>query len=171
MRTSTRQLTHLALMTAVLCVTAPLQLPLGALPLTLQTFCIALTGALLGGKRGCTAVAAYLLLGAVGLPVFSGWTGGISHLLGPTGGFLIGFLPMTLLCGAGANRSLPLQLTLSLTGLLLMEIPGTAMLMYAVNMTLPAAVAAGVAPYIAKDIVCVILAVLTARKIAPRLRI
>lgn len=63
-----------------------------AVPFTMQTFGIFLSVGLLGGKRGTAAVAVYLLLGSAGLPVFSGFTGGIGHIMGPTGGYLMGFL-------------------------------------------------------------------------------
>ena len=63
-----------------------------AVPFTMQTFAVFLVLLLLGGKRGTGAIAVYLLLGAFGVPVFSGFTGGIGHLLGLTGGYLVGFL-------------------------------------------------------------------------------
>ena len=63
-----------------------------AVPFTLQTFGVFLSAGLIGGKRGTAAVAVYLLLGAAGLPVFAGFTGGIGHITGPTGGYLMGFL-------------------------------------------------------------------------------
>ena len=65
-------------------------------PFTMQTFAIALTLLLLGGKNGTTVILAYLLLGAAGIPVFSNMTGGIGHLFGTTGGYLTGFLFMGL---------------------------------------------------------------------------
>lgn len=171
MRSSVRELTRLSLMTALVCVTAPLQIPLGAVPLTLQTFVIALTGALLGAKQGCIATIAYVLLGAVGLPVFSGFTGGIGILLGPTGGFLIGFPLLAACCGLLRGRTLPLQLLTGLLGLAVMDAIGTLYLMHVADMTLSAALIAGVWPFLVKDIACVILACIAARKIGARLRI
>ena len=83
-----------SLFAALLAVCAWICIPLGDTVLTLQTFGISLCLLLLGGKWGCVSVAIYLLLGAVGLPVFSGFRGGVSQLLGVTGGFLWGFLAM-----------------------------------------------------------------------------
>ena len=83
-----------SLFAALLAICAWLSIPFGELSFSLQTFGIFLTLGLLGGKRGSVAIAIYLLLGAVGLPVFSGFRGGIGTLLGPTGGYLLGFLAM-----------------------------------------------------------------------------
>ncbi len=86
-------LTRCALCVAMLAVLGVFEIPLPVIPITLQTFAITLCGALLGPFEALAVVGAYLLLGAVGLPVFSGFAGGIGVLVGPTGGFLIGFLP------------------------------------------------------------------------------
>lgn len=85
-----------SLFAALLAVCAWVCIPLGDTVLTLQTFGIALCLLLLGGKWGCVSIAIYLLLGAVGLPVFSGFRGGFGAILGITGGFLWGFLAMGL---------------------------------------------------------------------------
>ena len=85
-----------SLFAAMLAVCAWICIPLGDTVFTLQTFGIFLCLLLLGGKWGSLSIAIYLLLGAVGLPVFSGFRGGISQLLGVTGGFLWGFLVMGL---------------------------------------------------------------------------
>ena len=85
------------LFTAVLAVCAWISVPFGDMVITLQTFGIFLTLGLLGGKRGTIAVLVYLLLGAVGAPVFSGFRGGLGALLGTTGGYISGFM-LTALC-------------------------------------------------------------------------
>ena len=76
----------------------------GPVPITGQTFGVLLIGALLGSRRGTLAVAAYLGEGAAGLPVFASGMAGIPYMLGPTGGFLLGFLPAAWLAGALAER-------------------------------------------------------------------
>ena len=74
------------------------------IPLTLQTFIFSLIGYVLGIKYGLLTVFLYVLMGAIGLPVFYGFRGGISAIFGdPTGGFIIGFLPLTMLCGLKSN--------------------------------------------------------------------
>ena len=106
-------------MAAVLAVLSQISIPLpGGVPLTLQTFAVALCGYLLGPALGSAAAAVYLALGASGLPAFAGFSGGIGCFLGPTGGFLWGFLPFALLCGLGIkSEKKPLALALGAVGL------------------------------------------------------
>ncbi len=87
-----KQLSLCALFAALHCVCAWLSIPAFGVNLTLQSFSLFLSLLLLGGKGGCAAICVYLCLGAVGLPVFSGFQGGIGVLAGPSGGFLWGFL-------------------------------------------------------------------------------
>ena len=88
-----RFLTTTALFAALLCVTAPFSISIGPIPISLATFTVYVAALVCGWKGGCLAVAAYLVLGAVGLPVFSGFMGGFERLVGPTGGYLIGYIP------------------------------------------------------------------------------
>ena len=88
---SIRVMTRIALMSALLCICAWVTIP-GAVPFTLQTLGVFLALGLLGPRDGALAILVYLLLGAVGLPVFSGFKGGVGVLLGATGGYLVGFL-------------------------------------------------------------------------------
>jgi len=88
-----------ALMTALMAAGAYIVLPIGPVPIVLSNLFVLLAGLLLGPRWGGTAVALYLLLGAVGLPVFSGGGGGIGHLAGPTGGYLLGYLPAVVVVG------------------------------------------------------------------------
>lgn len=92
-----RNMALCGLFTAVLTVCAWLSVPMGDMVITLQTFGIFLTLGLLGGKHGTLTVVVYLLLGAVGAPVFSGFRGGLGALLGTTGGYIFGFM-LTCLC-------------------------------------------------------------------------
>ena len=87
-----KAMTRCALFAALLAVCSWLWIPLGDGAVTMQTLGIFLTLGLLGGRKGCAAIFLYLCLGAVGLPVFSGFQGGFGVLLGPTGGYLWGFL-------------------------------------------------------------------------------
>ena len=92
-----KHMTLCGIFSALLCLCAWLSFPLGDTAITLQTFGVCLCLFTLGGKRGAVSVFVYLLLGAVGLPVFSGFRGGIGALLGTTGGYLTGFLVCSLL--------------------------------------------------------------------------
>ena len=93
---TTRQLVTIALMATLMAVCAWITVPLGPVPFTLQTFGVFLALCLLGGRDGTVAVVVYLLLGAFGVPGFSGFSGGMGTLLGPAGGYLVGFIAAAL---------------------------------------------------------------------------
>ena len=92
-----RDMALCALFAALLAICAWLVIPIGDVPFTLQTFGVFAALGLLGGKRGTIAIAVYLLLGAVGVPVFAGFRGGIGTLFGTTGGYLVSYLFMGLI--------------------------------------------------------------------------
>ena len=106
MKTSskTQSIAMIGMFTAVLAVLSILQIPMpSGVPITLQTFAVALCGYCLGKKNGTLCVALYLILGFVGVPVFTGMTAGIGKLFGYTGGFLYGFLFLAFFCGLGSQ--------------------------------------------------------------------
>lgn len=88
-----------AIFTAILCIFAPLSIPLGPIPVSLTNFCIFLELLILGPVSTLISFGLYLLIGVAGLPVFSGFQGGFAKLIGPTGGFLIGFFVLIALSG------------------------------------------------------------------------
>lgn len=104
MNTKLRTMTLTALMTAVVCVLAPISLPIGPVSITLGTFAVLLAACVLGWKMGAVSILLYLCIGAIGLPVFSNFSGGLARLVGPTGGYLLGYLPLALLAGLCAGR-------------------------------------------------------------------
>lgn len=91
-------LVYMAMFVAIITVCAQIQIPM-TVPFTLQTLGIFMAAAMLGWKRGLISVAVYVLLGAIGVPVFAGFSGGIGVLGGPTGGYIIGFLFTALIVG------------------------------------------------------------------------
>lgn len=93
------QMSFTALMTAFLCVLAPLSIPIGPVPVSLTPMVICLIVYLIGGLKGTICVALYLIIGIIGLPVFSGFGSGIGKLAGPTGGYIIGFIFTAMICG------------------------------------------------------------------------
>ena len=103
---TTKRMTRIALCAALLAPCAWLSVPTQP-PFTMQTFGVFLTLLLLGAKDGTIAIGLYILLGALGVPVFSGFNGGMGALMGPTGGYIVGFLLICLifglLCGKGAG--------------------------------------------------------------------
>lgn len=117
---STKELVLIAMFSAVIAVCAWISIPFGAIAFTLQTFAIFCAVNLLGGKNGLFSILVYLLLGAVGLPVFSGFKSGLGVLAGPTGGYIIGFIFIALIFWAGTKLmgdKLPCRIALMLTGL------------------------------------------------------
>ena len=151
-RKNTFQLCLLALSTALIIVSSQLAVPLpGGVPFTLQTLVIPLIAAAFGWQLGTGAVALYLLLGAAGLPVFSGASGGIAVLFGPNGGFLWAFLPLALAAGI----ALFLQLLL-----------GAAWLAWISHLPFAAAANAAIWPFLPTTLAKLALVV----ALAPRLR-
>ena len=164
----TRQLALCALMAAVMCVIAPISIPIGPVSITGGTFAIYLTAYLLGGKWGTLSTLVYLLVGFAGLPVFSNYMGGASRLLGPTGGYLVGYLPMMFLAGTAAELTLRrfgggdrkqtvLALALQALGMALATAVlyafGTAWYCVQAGVGLGAALAACVIPFIPCDLI------------------
>ena len=126
-RLSVRDLCYIAIGAALIAVCSWLAIPF-TVPFTMQSFAVCLLAALLGGKRGFLTVLVYILLGAAGLPVFSGFRAGVGVLLGVTGGYILGFLLTALAVGLTADRfgarPLPLSLGMAL-GMLLCYACGT----------------------------------------------
>ncbi|MDL2206367.1 biotin transporter BioY [Eubacteriales bacterium OttesenSCG-928-N13] len=163
------QQARIAMMTAVLCVTSQWVIPTGGIPFTLQTFFVPLSGALLGPLGGAIAVLVYLLIGAVGVPVFSNAQAGFGVMLGATGGFLWSFPIMALLCSLRSGAKIWQQLLCALAGILVIYAAGTVQYMVLSGRTLLEALMATVVPFILKDVVCVTLGVTLGRTIKRRL--
>lgn len=107
---SVKDLCFIAVFTAIICVLSQLSIPMPAgVPMTLQTLIIPLAGVVIGKKRGTYATLLYLLIGAIGVPVFSGFSGGIGVLLGLTGGFLVSFPVLSFTAGLGDEIGLKLN--------------------------------------------------------------
>lgn len=170
-----RNMVLCALFAALLCICAWIAVPAGDVFLTLQTFGIFLTLGLLGGKRGTAAIGVYLLLGAVGLPVFSGFRGGLGVLLGASGGYLFGFLAAGLVfwlvsaCLSESRLDLPVA---SIAGLLALYATGTVWfaIVYVppgTSLGLLAILVKYVFPYLIPDGLKLGLALLLTRKLKP----
>ena len=114
-------LTYMAVCAALIAICAWITVP-AAVPFTLQTFAVFCVLGLLGGKRGTVAILVYILLGAVGLPVFSGFNGGIGALLGTTGGYILGFIFIGLIYWA-AEKLFGFKLAVRIAAMIL-EPPG-----------------------------------------------
>lgn len=151
------QIVMVGVFAAVLAVLSQISIPLPTgIPVTMQTFAVALCGYALGWKRGTLATAVYIALGAVGLPVFAGFSGGFGSLVGLAGGYIWGFLPMAALCGVGLKMNhRVLAIVLGIAGLAACHLLGS--IQFAVisgNGPLEAFLIAS-APYLVKDILSV----------------
>lgn len=172
-----------AAITAVLTlITIPM--PSGV-PITLQTFAVALAGYTLGFARGTISTIVYVAIGAVGLPVFSGMQGGVGVIAGPTGGFIIGFILLTACCGAAVrltgvkyrnNRKAATQSILTATialvfgiiGLAVCHVLGSLQYAFVSNRNFDEAFMLVSLPYIVKDIVSVVGAYIVGWQIRAR---
>lgn len=149
-----------ASLAVALCSQVEIHLPGNPVPITGQTFAVLLTGALLGSRRGGLALLAYLAQGAAGLPVFAGGAGGTAHLLGPTGGYLLGFVAAAALVGWLAERGWDRTPWLTAAAMILGNL-----VIYAFGVTrlsvfvgAPQAVPLGLVPFIPGDLIKVGLA-------------
>lgn len=159
-------------MTAVICVMGPFAVPIGPVPISLTNLALYITVYVLGTKRSVIACLLYLFIGLVGVPVFSGFTGGPQKLAGPTGGYLVGFIFMTLVAGLIIDRAWNNRIV-SAVGLFLATcipyIIGTAWLAYSAHMTFRAALAVGVLPFLIGDVLKIIGSVAIGPQLKKRL--
>lgn len=171
----TATLALIGLMAAITCIMGPLSIPLpfNLVPISLTNLAICFTVYILGMKKGTTSYCIYLLIGLAGLPVFSGFTGGVGKLLGPTGGYLIGFIFLALISGFFIDKwgnNMLLCMTGMVLGEIVMYIFGTVWLAYQAHMNFGAALWAGVIPFIPGDLIKMIMAMLLGPQIRNRLR-
>ncbi len=153
----TKALIYAAFFAALTAVCSQISIPLATgVPVTLQTFSVALTALFLGSKWGAAAVGVYIALGAAGLPVFSGFSGGVGALFGLTGGFIIGFLPMAALAGAGRNPAA--RIAFSLLGLLCCHMMGAVQFSLLTHRGFFESAALVSLPYLLKDILSILAA-------------
>ncbi len=175
-KTDLQMFAAIALLSAVICITSFISIPF-PIPITLQTFGVYFALFMLGGKRGMLSVLLYVCIGAVGLPVFSGFTGGVSRLFDATGGYIFGFIVLSFVfwffstslpkwrisCAISSAVSL---IALYLTGSLwyaFVYLDGAKSFVYAL--------AVSVLPFILPDVLKIILAYFTAKRISAIIKI
>lgn len=163
-------LPFIALFAALIAVSGIVAVPVGpfGLPIVFQNLFVVLAGLMLGPWRGAAAVLLWILAGALGLPVFSGARGGFAHLLGPTGGFFIGYILAALLAGVLAGRSASrLRLAVAaFAGFVILYIPGIVWFMHVADKSLAPALTAACLPFLPGDALKFLLVLL----VLPRLR-
>ena len=169
---NTRDYAFIGQCAALMAVCSWITIP-SVVPFTMQTFAVFLTVGLLGGKRGTIAVVIYLLLGAIGLPVFAGFSGGLAYMMGPTGGYIVGFIGTALVMWFmerqfGSSRTV---LIISMVlGLLVCYAFGTVWFMTVYTKStgpigLGSALSLCVIPYIIPDALKIALAALLCRRL------
>lgn len=134
-----------------------LPLPVSPVPITLQMFFTFMAGGILGKRYGFLSQLIYLMLGAVGLPVFAGGLGGIGVLFGPTGGYILGFLLAGYISGYGKNSFFQ-KVLFMLLGLLTIYLLGITVLMINTKITFLNALSVGVLPFLIGDLIKISLA-------------
>lgn len=174
-----KQMTVIALMTAVLCILSPfsLNIPVSPVPISLGSMAVYFVVTVLGMKRGTISVLLYILLGLVGLPVFSNFTGGAGKLFGPTGGYIIGYIFLALIFGGAIEygtklikNELLVSIVGGIVGTLVLYLFGTVWLAILLQKDFVSALWLGVIPYIPGDIIKFILAMAIGVQLRKRLK-
>lgn len=167
-RKRTFQLVLFALFAALTAILSQISVPIGPVPINLATFSVFLAGGILGASGGAVSMAVYVLLGAVGVPVFAGFSSGVGTIAGPTGGYIIGYIAAAWLVGLLAEKfggkTVPLAFSM-VAGLAVCYFLGTAWFMLELGKTLWAALTVCVFPFLIGDA----LKIAAAAVLVPRL--
>lgn len=169
-KTPIRMMVYASLLAALTAASALITIPIGEVPVILYNFFILMMGLLLGSRWGAASIAVYLLAGGLGLPVFAGGKGGIAILLGPTGGYLIGFLPAVFIIGFISEKfkqRFSYDIIAMLCGTVVIYAFGVIQLKIVLGKTWMLTMALGVIPFIFFDIVKVVAAAVTAKAVRP----
>lgn len=159
-----------ALMAAVITILSPFSfmIPISPVPISLATFAIYLTTYILGAKYSAISTMIYVILGMVGLPVFTGFTGGIGKVLGPTGGYIISYVFLAIIAGLIIEKNydnIVICFVGMFAGTIILYLVGTLWLAFVTNMTFRAALFAGVVPFIIGDIAKMIMACIIGNRV------
>lgn len=165
-KNSTKMMVLAGMFAAVLAVLSQIQIPLpSGVPLTMQTFAVALIGYVLGWKYGIVSVAVWILMGAVGVPVFSQFNGGPGVLAGATGGFIWGFIIMAALCGSAYRKKTAVSVVYSLLGLAACHLIGVVQFSAVMKTGMAGSFLLVSLPYLIKDVLSLAAAFAVAKAI------
>jgi len=162
-----------SLMAALTAVGAYIHVPIGPVPIILSTLFAVLSGLLLGSRWGLVSMGLYLLVGAIGMPVFAGGKGGFAHFFGPTGGYLFGFALASWITGFVAERSrgsLTLDVFAVIVGSLAIYALGVPWLKMVTHMSWSKTFMAGVIPFLIGDAIKAFVVIALARSVRPILK-
>lgn len=164
-----RDMVFIAVFTAIIAALSQVSIPMpNMVPITLQTFAVSLAGYFLGAKKGVASVGVYVMLGAVGAPVFASFKGGFAVLIGYTGGFIWGFILLALLCGILADKKL--GMALGVLGVVVCHLLGTLQYMVLSKNGFFQSLMLVSLPYILKDLLLIPAAFFIAKAIKKRIR-
>lgn len=157
------EITIIGLMTAIICVLGPLSIPIpfSVVPISFTNLAIYFTVFILGWKKGTISYLVYLLIGLVGVPVFSGFSAGPGKLVGPTGGYLIGFIFLAIISGFFIEKfrgKILMYVVGMVLGLIITYVMGTAWLAIHMGLTFKEGLFMGVIPYLPGDVLKIVAA-------------
>lgn len=171
------QLTTAGIFAALMCIFGPLSVPIGPVPVSLTNLILYFAIYLIGTKGTLTSYCVYLLLGIVGLPIFSNFEGGIAKVVGPTGGYLLGFIPMVIIIGVvhkltKKNNILNIVCTIlaMIAGTAVAYVLGTIWFLYVTKASLTYALTVCVYPFIPFDLIKMVIATILGKAVYTALK-
>jgi biotin transport system substrate-specific component len=174
MDVSVKPIVYSALFIALISIGAMIAIPVGPVPIVLQNMFVLLAGLILPPAWATGCVAVYLLMGFAGLPVFAGGTSGIGKVVGPTGGYLLSYLPAAFLTSVISGRDEKRVIrdsVATITGMAVIYLFGVPWLKWVLAISWSKALAVGMYPFLAGAVVKMIAAVIIARKLRPLIRL
>ncbi|WP_079528894.1 biotin transporter BioY [Halobacillus hunanensis] len=151
-----RALLNCSIFAAITAILAQFEIPLPLVPISGQTLAVGITATILGSRQGTAAMVCYAAIGAIGIPVFSGFSGGIQVLAGPTGGYIFGFIAAAYITGFILEKTsftVPLAIAANTLGMIVILIFGAVQLKFVAGLGWGGALNAGVFPFIAVGLI------------------
>ena len=158
---TTKDIAYCAVFAAIMCILGPMSIPIGTIPMSFTNFVIYISVFVLGKRKTVISYFIYIIIGLFGLPVFSGYTGGPGKFFGPTGGYLIGFLFMAIICGYFAEKYEGKSIVTicgMILGMAVDYIFGTAWFVFLTKTNAAYALAVCVVPFIVFDVIKIVIA-------------
>lgn len=171
--TDLKMTVYASLFVALIAVGAFIAIPIGPVPIVLQNMFVLLAGLLLGPVWGLACVAVYLIIGLAGLPVFAGGTSGLGKLFGPTGGYLLGYLPCVFITASVSKclgKKPAFDILAMVLGSLIVYAAGVPWLKAVTGMSLEKALMAGMAPFLIGDVLKIVAAAFLAKALRPLMK-
>ncbi len=168
--TELKMTVYSSLFVALIAIGAFISIPIGPVPIVLQNMFVLLASIILGPLWGLASVAVYLVIGLAGLPVFAGGTSGIGKLFGPTGGYLLGYLPCVFITASiskGLGKKMSSDIIAMLIGSLIVYAAGVPWLKVVTSMTFQKALAVGMVPFLIGDALKILAAAFIAKTLRP----